>query len=173
MRHDHHWFDGWCSAGSSKARPPRHCNFMSHIIGRGKPPICCHKIIRRLGFRRWWVSFRVARHTTRIRPRPGCKGCERNRLLTTVDLLLHLSAELNTERFPAVVLILPSEFKHCNLRPGPESDGEAGGADAAIDVKHRASVLIPSVGVTVDQTTEVELTANDLQRQLPAMRVPG
>ncbi len=33
----------------SKACPPGHCNFMSHIIGRSKPPICCHKIIRRLG----------------------------------------------------------------------------------------------------------------------------
>src|SRR6266705_468422 len=30
--------------------------------------------------------FQIARHTTRIRPRPGCRGCERNRLLTTIDL---------------------------------------------------------------------------------------
>jgi hypothetical protein len=81
-----------------------------------------------------------------------------------------LSAELNTEPGKsAVVLPLTREFKHRNLRPGPEPDGEASGADAAIDVKHRASVLVPSVGVMVDQTTEVELTANDLQRQLPAM----
>jgi hypothetical protein len=41
-----------------------------------------------------------------------------------------------------VVLILRSEFKHCNLRPGPEPDGTAGRADAAIDVKFRASVFV-------------------------------
>jgi hypothetical protein len=30
-----------------------------------------------------------------------------------------------------VVIILASEFEHCNLRPGPEPDGKAGGANAA------------------------------------------
>src|SRR4029077_3197362 len=97
---------------------------------------------------------------------------EHNRPLTTVDLILHLSAELKS-RFPAVVLILASEFKHCNLRPGPEPDGKAGGANAAIDVKLRASVFVPSAGVAIDQTTGVETAVGGLQRQLPAMRVPG
>src|SRR5260370_628991 len=78
-------------------------------------------------------------------------------------------------RFSTIVVTnrqLPSSIGK-SLRRSEESDGKAGGADAAIDVKHRASVLVPSVGVAVDQTTEVELTANDLQRQLAAMRVPG
>src|SRR5215469_7514875 len=64
------------------------------------------------------------------------------------------------------------QLEQCNLRPGPEPDGKAGCADSAIDVKHSASVLVPSVGVTIDQATEVELTANARQRQLAAMRVP-
>src|SRR5260370_21625224 len=87
--------------------------------------------------------------------------------------VLHLNAELNREHFQAVVLILRSEFKYGNLRPGPEPDGKAGGTDAAIDVKLCASVFVPSVGMAIDQATEVELTVDGLQRQLPAMRVSG
>src|SRR5260370_10562640 len=85
----------------------------------------------------------------------------------------HVSAELNREHFEAVVLILRSEFKYGNLRPGHEPDGKAGGTDAEIDVKLCASVFVPSVGMAIDQATEVELTVDGLQRQLPAMRVPG
>src|SRR5260370_35702608 len=87
--------------------------------------------------------------------------------------ILHVYAEMNKEHFQVVVLILGSECKHCNLRPGPEPDGTAGRADAAIDVKFRASVFVPSAGVAIQQTTEVEAAADGLQRQLSAMRMPG
>src|SRR5207245_8925968 len=86
-----------------------------------------------------------------------------------LDLFFNCT-ELNREHFQVVVLILRSEFKHCNLRPGPEPDGKAGRADAAIDVKFRASVFVPSAGVAIQQTTEVEAAVDGLQRQLSAMR---
>src|SRR5438876_11446160 len=66
-----------------------------------------------------------------------------------------------------------SEFKHCNLRPGPEPDGKAGRADAAIDVELRAAIFVPSATVAIQQMTEVEAAVDGLQRQLSAMRVPG
>jgi hypothetical protein len=71
------------------------------------------------------------------------------------------------------VLILLSEFEHCNLRPGAEPDGKAGRADAAMDVKFRASVLVPSSGAAIQKTTEVEAAVDGLQGQLSAMRMPG
>jgi len=39
------------------------------------------------------------------------------------------------------------QFKYRNLRSGTEPDGQAGGADAAIDVKLRAGFFVPSASL--------------------------
>src|SRR5216683_7112697 len=107
----------------SKASPPRHCNFMSHIIGRAKPPICCHKIIRRLGFRRSWVwrtgaaSIAIARS---VLERELGLQCERlsvqlciriDEVVERIAPLRWVEADVSSDRkLQAIVIMRPEEI---------------------------------------------------------------
>ncbi len=66
-----------------------------------------------------------------------------------------------------------SQLEERNLRRRAEADGETNRADTAIDVELAASLFVPSSGVSVAQSAEVEAVMNELQRQLATMSVPG
>src|SRR6266852_7706997 len=96
---------------------------MSHIIRRSKPPICCHKIIRRLGFRRSWV-WRTGTASIAI-ARPVLKrelGLERERLsvqlrvgidevVERITLLRRVEADVSSDgKLQAIVVVRPEEI---------------------------------------------------------------
>jgi hypothetical protein len=65
------------------------------------------------------------------------------------------------------------QLQYRNLRRCAEADGETNRTDAAIDVELPAWLFVPSSGVTVAQSAEVEAAMNEFQRQLATMSVPG
>ncbi len=66
-------------------------------------------------------------------------------------------------KVPRVALPLTREFQYRDFRSGAEADGEAGGADAAVDVELPAGFFEPSTDVGRLQAAEGEAAVDEIE----------